>query len=68
MIHVFLKVITVYEVLTANLKISPIWLQWGTSLNPTQKFIDLLFSTCDKNITANFLLLDDLFQFMNLIR
>ena len=68
MIHVFLKVITVYEVLTTNLKISPIWPQWGTSLNPTQKFIDPLFSTSDKNITANFLLLDDLFQFMNLIR
>ena len=68
MIHVFLEVITVYEVLTTNFKISPILPQWDTSLNPTQKFLDPLFSTCDKNITANFLLLDDLFRFMNLIR
>lgn len=68
MIHVFLEVITVYEVLTTNFKISPIWPPWDTSLNPTQKFLDPPFSTCDKNITANFLLLDDLFRFMNLIR
>ena len=68
MIHVFLEVITVYEVLTTNFKISPTWPQWDTSLNPTQKFLDPPFSTCDKNITANFLLLDDLFRFMNLIR
>ena len=68
MIHVFLKVITVYEVLTTNFKISPIWPQWDTSLKPTQKFLDPLFLTCDKNITANFLLLGDFFRFMNLIR